>query len=836
MYRIQAASFGLFFVSGLLSVAYQLVAIRWLGAATGLDAAGVLLGHGLFLVSMGCGAWLALKYPHFLNAQTLAASALALLGFWSCVSPWLIPVAGHWAASTAGWNGNLADWWMSIPALLAAFFPGAFACGALFPALEQMVRRVHAGPQSVSRGYAAWTSGAAVAAMLVLALLIRWIGFREALLGIGVASLSIALVCSQMTRGSAVDPLTPAPSEPLLDTRDWKSRWLGLLLGLLAGGHQMVLIRFLSEHLDGTFITYGIVVSAHFVASALGAVSIAKAKPVALSTLAARWSVAALLAMLVLIPWAHMTDRVRSTMGNEALVALECLGVILVAGPTSFLIGALFASAASQAVKANPAAFGRWYGLNLIASGIAGWIFLGGVAPVAGILWTLPLLAFLMIGLAWRLGLKMPWAIAIGFSTALVGWLPRTSWPVRSAPQGERLLQAWEGMSSTVMVTEDATQRRTLRVNRRFQMGGTAVAVAQKRQADLPLLLHPNPRRALFLGAGTGITANRALVYKDLASDSVELLPEVLAVRAWFEDKTRQLAPGASLRFLAGDARRWVGASGEAYDVIAGDLFHPGLDGVAGLYTREHFERVRRSLREGGLFCQWLPVYQLDEALLKLVTRTFLAVFPDAQAWVLHFNADLPVLALVGGQRGPIDLSYWVKRTEEPRFQQELRVTGFASVFHLAGCFAAGPETLRRWAGEGAENTENRPRVAVLAPWVRFDSPSQPGRALAALLKQWTAQETAALEPSLREFIEARDRYLEGLVLEGEGKLNQAMEAYLEAAGKTVYFTPAYARCVETIRITAGFDKNRARGWWDRLKIAQPAQPLGRRLLAPLFE
>ena len=38
------------------------------------------------------------------------------------------------------------------------------------------------------------------------------------------------------------------------------------------------------------------------------------------------------------------------------------------------------------------------------------------------------------------------------------------------------------------------------------------------------------------------------------------------------------------------------------------------LDRRAGegrLYAREHFHAVRGALRDGGVFCQWLPLYQL---------------------------------------------------------------------------------------------------------------------------------------------------------------------------------------------------------------------------------
>src|SRR3981189_3803370 len=55
-------------------------------------------------------------------------------------------------------------------------------------------------------------------------------------------------------------------------------------------------------------------------------------------------------------------------------------------------------------------------------------------------------------------------------------------------------------------LANDAAGARYLEVNGRFRMGGTNSVRSDYRQAMLPLLLHPAPHRALFLGIGTGAT------------------------------------------------------------------------------------------------------------------------------------------------------------------------------------------------------------------------------------------------------------------------------------------------------------------------------------------
>src|SRR4030095_2658313 len=91
---------------------------------------------------------------------------------------------------------------------------------------------------------------------------------------------------------------------------------------------------------------------------------------------------------------------------------------------------------------------------------------------------------------------------------------------------GGRLLSHAEGAMATVSVVEDRSGVMRLHINNRQQEGSSASLRADARQAWLPILLHPSPRRALFLGLGTGVTASSAAEDAMLLVDAVELLPE----------------------------------------------------------------------------------------------------------------------------------------------------------------------------------------------------------------------------------------------------------------------------------------------------------------------
>jgi spermidine synthase len=411
-------------------------------------------------------------------------------------------------------------------------------------------------------------------------------------------------------------------------------------------------------------------------------------------------------------------------------------------------------------------------------------------------------------------------------------------------PPGARVRDYRDGVMATVAVIETPDGQRSLRVNNRFQMGGTAAALAERRQAHIPLLLHPAPKRALFLGPGTGITLGAAKQHPGLIADGVELVPEVIELMHHFAPEN--MGVGSSTPVVAADARRFVRASDERYDVIVADLFHPAQDGAGFLYTREHFEAVRQRLAPGGIFCQWLPLHQLDEPTLNTILRTFLHTFPETHAVLLHFNVDIPVVGLIGSL-DPLHLApeSVERRLAEPAFRQQMKSAGLDRTINLLGCLAAGPRELSSLAGPGLLNTDDRPVVSFAAPRIASRRDRPPHELLLSCLARCrvapaeiltSSPESAAFESRLSDFIAARDLYLHGLAIESEGRLPEAMDRYLESTGRSLYFIPAYARLVSVIQVMAGADRESARRLFERLQKARPDQPLGQQILGPLFK
>ncbi len=222
--------------------------------------------------------------------------------------------------------------------------------------------------------------------------------------------------------------------------------------------------------------------------------------------------------------------------------------------------------------------------------------------------------------------------------------LPRVRLAVN---QGERLRALTAGTHGIVAVTERPGSRR-LKLNNHYGLGGTLSIGDQRMQAHIPLLVHPNPDVVGVLGLGTGLSASGIRFHSHSRADVVELVPEVIhAARAYFGEATGGFLDSPRTRLIPDDARHFLRAGGVTFDVILGDLIVPWRQGEGALFTREHFLAARASLRPGGVFCQWIPMFQVSQPEFQILLRTYLSVFPEAQLWRGDFSPTRPALALV---------------------------------------------------------------------------------------------------------------------------------------------------------------------------------------------
>jgi spermidine synthase len=115
--------------------------------------------------------------------------------------------------------------------------------------------------------------------------------------------------------------------------------------------------------------------------------------------------------------------------------------------------------------------------------------------------------------------------------------------------------------------------------------------------------------------------------------DVVELEPLIVDVARACDEVNRGVLRNPKVRIAIGDAREALLTARDQYDLIASEPSNPFRAGVASLFTQEYYQAASKRLTEGGLFLQWVQLYEIDAPTLKTVYATIASVFPHVEAW-----------------------------------------------------------------------------------------------------------------------------------------------------------------------------------------------------------
>ncbi len=161
---------------------------------------------------------------------------------------------------------------------------------------------------------------------------------------------------------------------------------------------------------------------------------------------------------------------------------------------------------------------------------------------------------------------------------------------------------------------------------------------------------------------------------------------------------------------------------------------------------------MRGRLAAGGVFCQWLPLHQLDLDTLRSIVQSFLAVYPDGWAMLASNSLETPVLGLVGrADKRHFNVGELSARVAAVRYRPASATSASRDEFALLGSFVAGPDSLRRFAGSAALNTDDRPVVAYRAPRVTYAPDSLPRERLAGLLRELSIEPAELISVATHE-------------------------------------------------------------------------------------
>ncbi len=349
---------------------------------------------------------------------------------------------------------------------------------------------------------------------------------------------------------------------------------------------------------------------------------------------------------------------------------------------------------------------------------------------------------------------------------------------------------------------------------------------------------------ALFLGVGTGITFGTAALHPGRTADGVELVPEIVDALPFFAPHNNDPTRNPSLRVITADARRFVRATVEKYDVIVADLFHPSHDGAAMLYTVEHFQAIKERLNEGGVFVQWLPLYQADEYTWRAIGSAFHQVFDSPRAFEADFSVDLPIVGLIGTLRGDLQGSpSTATRRETRRLNDELKQPEIRLDNDLR-LFGREIEFENFFDPEALSNTDDFPQVLFASPHSANRRASDTHalieqRLLHAEFERNRAEIIFPVTPERPRgpvylFRSARDQYMFGLIHLRRRQMTESIDRFIASAAASPDFTLGYAHAVTLAVQTAKENPALAKSILRRLDEARPENPTARELIRRL--
>jgi spermidine synthase len=185
----------------------------------------------------------------------------------------------------------------------------------------------------------------------------------------------------------------------------------------------------------------------------------------------------------------------------------------------------------------------------------------------------------------------------------------------------------------------------------------------------LPLALRPETRTAAVIGIGTGLTMHTLLQSGAIERvETVEIEPAMAEAARGFLPRNSGAFADPRGAIVIDDAKSFFAAGQRRYDLIISEPSNPWVSGVAGLFTREFYRRIRAHLAPQGLLVQWFQLYEIDPSLVASVMRALGEEFPG---YAVFAPSDHDLLIVASASAVPLPAQAHI--FEEPGVAKELR-------------------------------------------------------------------------------------------------------------------------------------------------------------------
>ncbi len=712
----------LFLLSGACGLTYQVLWLRLLALVFGVTVHAASTVLASFMAGLALGSVLAERLAKRGHPLRVFAALEAGIAVSALATPALLGLA------TAVYRPLSAAFPDSLALLTVARFVCSAAVllvptmlmGATLPVLSHASVVRAASATRLGTLYAVNTTGAMAGALLTGYILIGGLGIQRTFLAAAAVNLLVAAGAWLLGRAdapaSASGEMSPSVAGPVTVTTFGGAVsatvliWVMAASGFAALALEIVWFRVLVQFLPATSYAFTTMLATVLAGIALGSAAASRslARP---------------------HDWGAVLGYTQGATSIVVLLSLAALGASYAAGwstselvpgaaaaifPASLLMGYAFPVALALWTRTDTAGtpgrpVGSLYSANVVG-GIAGAVASGFLLlPMLGSRRALIVLAGLYLATSVALlvpsGRRRSAFVLVVMFTGAVRLVPDpfdAALARRHGP-GERIFWREEGVQTSVSIHTHAFRGWLMYLDGLHQASDAPEMVTLHRLiGHLPMVLHPNPKRALVVGLGGGATPGAVSQY-DADVLVVELSDSVRKGAEFFKHVNYDLLSRPNVRLRVDDGRNFLTLTRERFDVITADLIQPEHAGAGNLYSREYFALVKNALAADGIALQWSGLR--PETQYKLIMRTFLDVFPETTLWM---DGQLMV-----GSMPPLTLSpslVDLKRAR-PETRAALDEVGLDSFATLTSWYTAGPAELRRFVGDGPLLTDDRPLV-----------------------------------------------------------------------------------------------------------------------------
>jgi len=762
-----------FFFSGAAALVYQVLWVRMLGLVFGNTTYAISTVLAAFMGGMALGSWLLGRYADKPGFRPVRALALieAGIGAYCALSPLLF--SGAAKVYILAQQGDLSLPAVTLLRFLLSsailLLPTALMGGTLPVMTRALKTLLPEGelPRAIGLFYGVNTAGAVSGVIFAAFFAIAALGVSATLaLAVGL-NLAVGALLFRLAAGEKT--AAPAPEETFAPVLDLKLARTALAAAAVAGFASMICevvwTRSLSMVIGMSVYAFSVMLAAFLTGIAAGSFLFARylenlvegeGKEAFLAIGVILGSVGVVI--LTTIPaFNHLPLlflRLFKLMSGSyaGLLAVQALFSFIVMAVPAALFGLMFPalikiySQAASAAKTS-AAVGRVYAFNtagciagsLLAGfalisllGLEGSIRASGFVCVASALvilfladfrrLALPVAGFLLLASAPHLLAVGSWDRAV-MNSGVYQYAPDII--ASAASQGIGLKDALKqaisseelyyrtGSNFSVAVTRGQGGLLSLSIDGKVD-ASSDISLDMQTQAlsgHLPLLLHPGARKVLVIGLASGVTLGAVAAYPVEEIDCVEIEPSMAEAAAYFSQWNGSILKDKRVRLIVNDGRNYLKATKKKYDVIISVPSNPWIPGSAALFTKDFFELAKNSLAAGGVFCQWMQMYEVRLGEVRSVAAAAAGVFPGLSLWN-PVGGDL--LLVSAGEKFNPDYAGFSKRfaAVAPALAG-LRIKDPLDI--LSRFLLAGAE-LEAFVGGSRPNTDNRPVLEFSAP------------------------------------------------------------------------------------------------------------------------